>query len=94
MEDNHAVHPIGHNVGKDIADIEVKIAVGAEIGYEPGDKGAVEGVDAAYNEKEKKFLGEKVMLCLFYDIHNASIISKISYFYCIQSSYDLQKICL
>ena len=69
MKDEAAVHPVGDKVACDVADVEVQVVVGAEKAAQPGDKGAVEGVDAAYDQEQKKFLGEKVMLCFFNDVH-------------------------
>ena len=42
------------------------------MGTEPGYKGAIKGVDTADNEKEKKFLGKKMMLCFVDNIHMQS----------------------
>ena len=69
VKDEAAVHPVGDKVACDVADVEVKVVVGAEKSAQPGDKGAVEGVDAAYYQEQEKFLGEKVMLCFFNDVH-------------------------
>ena len=69
MEDEAAVHPVGDKVACDVADVEVQVVVGAEKAAQPGDKGAVEGVDAAYDQEQEKFPGEKVMLCFFNDVH-------------------------
>ena len=69
VKDEAAVHPVGDKVACDVADVEVQVVVGAEKAAQPGDKGAVEGVDAAYYQEQEKFLGEKVMLCFFNDVH-------------------------
>ena len=69
VKDEAAVHPVGDKVACDVADVEVQVVVGAEQSAQPGDKGAVEGVDAAYYQEQEKFLGEKVMLCFFNDVH-------------------------
>ena len=72
MENNPAVHPVGDDVAYDIANIKVQIVIRDEIGTEPGYKGAIKGVDTAYNEKEEKFLGKKMMLCFVDNIHMQS----------------------
>ena len=69
MENNQAVHPVGDDIADDIANIKVQIVVGAKIGAEPGYKGAVKCIDTADNEKKKKFLGKKMMLCFVENIH-------------------------
>lgn len=69
VKDEAAVHPVGDKVACDVADVEVKVVVGAEKSAQPGDKGAVEGVDAAYYQEQEKFLGEKVPFCFFDDVH-------------------------
>ena len=61
MKDEAAVHPVGDKVACDVADVEVQVVVGAEKAAQPGDKGAVEGVNAANYQEQKKFPGEKVL---------------------------------
>ena len=69
MKDEAAVHPVGDKVACDVADVEVQVVVGAEKAAQPGDKGAVEGVDAAYYQEQEKLPSEKVALCFFNDVH-------------------------
>lgn len=69
VKDEAAVHPVGDKVACDVADVEVKVVVGAEKSAQPGDKGAVEGVDAAYYQEQEKLPSEKVALCFFNDVH-------------------------
>ena len=51
MKDKAAVHPIGTEVGKDVADVEVQIVVGTEKGTEPRKKCTIKGVDTADDKK-------------------------------------------
>lgn len=47
MKDKAAVHPIGTEVGQDVANVKVQIVVGTEEGTEPCKKCTVKGIDAA-----------------------------------------------
>ena len=47
MKDKAAVHPIGTEVGQDVANVKVQIVVGTEEGTEPCKKCTVKGVDTA-----------------------------------------------
>lgn len=47
MKNKAAVQPVGNGIARQVADIEVKVGVRADKAAQPGDKGAVKGVDAA-----------------------------------------------
>ena len=47
IEDEAAVHPVGDDVACQVTDVEVQVVEGTDQSAQPGDKGAVEGVDAA-----------------------------------------------
>ena len=51
VENNETVHPVGDNIAHDIADVEIEIIVRGQIGAEPGNKGAIKGIDTAYHQK-------------------------------------------
>ena len=70
MENKSAVHPVGDDIADDVAYIEIQVIVWREIGARPGDKRAVEGVDAADNQKQKELLRKKMMLCFIYQVHS------------------------
>ena len=52
MKDDDAVEPVGNEIAGYIAAVEGDVAVGNQEGIEPGEKGSVEGVDAADNEEQ------------------------------------------
>ena len=69
VKNKPAVHPVGDKIADDVADIEVQVVVGGEIGASPGYERAVKGVDAANHEKQEKLLRQKMMLCFIYKVH-------------------------
>ena len=73
VKDEAAVHPVGDDVACQVADVEVQVVEGTDKAAQPGDKGAVEGVDAANYQKQEKLPREKMSLCFFDDAHIASL---------------------
>lgn len=69
-KDEAAIQIVGNEIAGEIAAVESQIMVGDQKGVEPRKKGSIEGIDAADDEKEEKFSGEKMMsdrhgFCLF-----------------------------
>lgn len=68
MKDDDAVEPVGDEIAGYVAAVEGYVAVGNQEGIEPGEKGSIEGVDAADNEKQQEFTGEEMVPDLFDDM--------------------------
>ena len=92
MKDEAAVHPVGDKVACDVADVEVQVVVGAEKAAQPGDKGAVEGVDAAHDQEQEELPGEKMLFGVLDDVHGYVCPLLIFLYRCRNEMFSFQTV--
>ena len=72
-EDEGAIQIVGDEITGEVTAVESDVVIGNQKGIEPRQKCPIEGIDAADDEEEDKFPGEKMMSNLMYEMHAAGL---------------------